>query len=59
MIKKIAMKGDKLMLRVIEAIYEGGVLRPTQPLDISEHTRVRITIEPQDEPSKKAEYIFP
>jgi predicted DNA-binding antitoxin AbrB/MazE fold protein len=47
------------MLRVIEAIYEGGVLRPTQPLDISEHTRVRITIEPQDEPSKKAEYIFP
>jgi len=58
MIKKIAMKGDKLMLRVIEAIYEGGVLRPTQPLDISEHTRVRITIEPQDEPSKKAEHIL-
>ena len=53
------MKGDKLMLRVIEAIYEGGVLRPTQPLDISEHTRARITIEPQHEPYKKAEYIFP
>ena len=47
------------MPRVIEAIYEGGVLKPTHPLDIGEHTRVRITIEPQDEPSKKAEYIFP
>ena len=53
------MKGDKVMLRIIEAIYEGGVLKPTQPLDISEHTRVRITIEPQHEPYKKAEYIFP
>ena len=52
------MKGDKLMPRVIEAIYEGGVLKPTQPLDISEHTRVRITIEPQDEPSKKGEHIL-
>jgi len=46
------------MLRMIEAIYEGGVLRPTQPLDISEHTRVRITIEPQDEPRKKAEHVL-
>ena len=58
-IQKIAVKGDKLMPRVIEAIYEGGVLKPTQPLDISEHTRVRIRVEQQDEPYKKAEYIFP
>jgi predicted DNA-binding antitoxin AbrB/MazE fold protein len=58
MIQEIAMKGVKLMPRVIEAIYEGGVLKPTQPLDISEHTRVRITIEPQDEPRKKAEHIL-
>ncbi len=53
------MKGEQPMPRVIEAIYEGGVLKPTHPLDIGEHTRVRINIEPQDEPSKKAEYIFP
>ena len=46
------------MLRIIEAIYEGGVLKPTQPLDISEHTRVRITIEPQHEPREKAEHIL-
>ena len=33
------MKGEKRMPQVIEEIYEGGVLKPTQPLDISEHTR--------------------
>ncbi len=59
MIQKIALEGDKLMPRVIEAIYEVGVLKPTQPLDISEHTQVRISIEQQHEPYKKAEYIFP
>ena len=58
MIKKVAIKGDKLVPRVIEAIYEGGVLKPAQPLDISEHTRVQITIDPQDEPRKKAEHIL-
>ena len=47
------------MPRVIEAIYGGGILKPTHPLDIGEHTRVRITIELQDEPRKIAEYIFP
>ena len=46
------------MPRMIEAIYEGGVLKPTQPLNMSEHTRVRITIEPQEEPRKKAEHIL-
>jgi len=58
MIKKVAIKGDKLVPRVIEAIYEGGVLKPAQPLDISEHARVQITIDPQDEPRKKAEHIL-
>ncbi len=58
MIQKIALEADKLLPSVIEAMYEGGVLKPTQPLDISEHTRVRITIELQDEPSKKAEHIL-
>ncbi len=47
------------MCPVIEAIYEEGVLKPTQPLDISEHTQVRISIEQQNERYKKAEYIFP
>jgi predicted DNA-binding antitoxin AbrB/MazE fold protein len=30
----------------IEAVYENGVLRPTQPLPLEEHETVRITIEP-------------
>ena len=30
----------------IEAVYENGVLRPSQPLPLEEHETVRITIEP-------------
>ncbi len=34
------------MTRTINAIYEGGVLRPLQSLEgIAEHTRVRVTVE--------------
>jgi len=46
------------MADIIEAIYEGGVLKLVQPLGIREHTRVRITIEPEDETRKNAEYIL-
>jgi predicted DNA-binding antitoxin AbrB/MazE fold protein len=52
------MKGDTWMADIIEAVYEGGVLKLVQPLGIREHTRVRITIEPEDENSKNAEYIL-
>jgi predicted DNA-binding antitoxin AbrB/MazE fold protein len=31
----------------IEAVYENGVLKPTQPLPLEEHQKVRVTIEPQ------------
>ena len=31
----------------IEAIYENGVLKPSQPLPLMEHETVRITIVPQ------------
>jgi predicted DNA-binding antitoxin AbrB/MazE fold protein len=30
----------------VEATYENGVLKPCTPLSLSEHERVRITIEP-------------
>lgn len=30
----------------IEAIYEDGVLKPTEPLALHEHEKVRVTIEP-------------
>jgi predicted DNA-binding antitoxin AbrB/MazE fold protein len=35
------------MTLTIEAIYENGVLKPSQPLPLKEHEMVRITIEPQ------------
>ena len=33
------------MTITIEAVYENGVLRPTQPLPLSEHEKVNVTIE--------------
>lgn len=34
------------MTHTITAIYENGVLRPLEPLDLPEHARVHIAIEP-------------
>lgn len=34
-----------IMVRVIEAIYTNGVLKPTEPLVLREQERVRVTIE--------------
>lgn len=33
------------MTKTIEAIYENGVLKPLQPLNLSDHQRVSITID--------------
>jgi predicted DNA-binding antitoxin AbrB/MazE fold protein len=35
------------MALTVEAVYENGVLKPTQPLPLEEHETVRITIEPR------------
>jgi hypothetical protein len=29
----------------VEAVYENGVLKPTQPLPLKEHERVRLTVQ--------------
>jgi predicted DNA-binding antitoxin AbrB/MazE fold protein len=34
------------MVRITEAIYSNGVLKPTERLDLREDERVRITVEP-------------
>jgi predicted DNA-binding antitoxin AbrB/MazE fold protein len=34
------------MSRTFEATYEGGVLKPAQPLPLKEHEQVRVTIRP-------------
>ena len=36
------------MAKGIEAVYEGGVLRPLSPLKLKEHERVRITLEDKE-----------
>ena len=33
------------MTQTITATFENGVLKPAQPLDLPEHTQVRVTIE--------------
>jgi predicted DNA-binding antitoxin AbrB/MazE fold protein len=34
------------MAITVEAVYENGVLKPTQPLSLKENDKVRVTIEP-------------
>jgi predicted DNA-binding antitoxin AbrB/MazE fold protein len=45
------------MVRVVTAIYDGQVLRPEQPLGVRANTRVRITVE-TDEQSPEASASF-
>ncbi len=37
------------MTVAVDATYENGVLRPEKPLDIKEHTKVRVIIEQESE----------
>jgi predicted DNA-binding antitoxin AbrB/MazE fold protein len=34
------------MTKTLEAIFDGEVLRPDEPIDLEPNTRVRVTIEP-------------
>ena len=45
------------MSEIITAMYEEGVLRPTHPLDLREHQRVRLQLLP-DEWADEAEEII-
>ncbi|MGH7169516.1 MAG: antitoxin family protein [Gemmataceae bacterium] len=38
----------------VETVYENGVLKPTQPLPLKEHEKVRLTVEPGDSPLLRA-----
>ena len=37
--------GDEMMTQVVQAIYENGVLRPLERLDLGEHQQVEIVIQ--------------
>ena len=39
---------------IITAIYEGGILRPLQPLKLQEHQKVRLQVVP-DEPANQTD----
>ncbi|HEX6184709.1 MAG TPA: antitoxin family protein [Pyrinomonadaceae bacterium] len=38
------------MSKTLEAVFDGEVLRPDEPIDLEPNTRVRVTIEPAVEP---------
>jgi predicted DNA-binding antitoxin AbrB/MazE fold protein len=42
------------MLLTVEATYENGLLKPTQPLPLREHETVRLTIQQGDTPLLRA-----
>ena len=44
------------MAKTTEAVFDGEVLRPVEPLDLAPNTRVRVTIEVEQE--KKEAYAF-
>ncbi len=41
------------MSRTLEAIFDGEVLRPEEPLELKANTRVRITVEAESAPEPK------
>lgn len=46
------------MPKNIEAIYEGGVLKPLSPVKLKEHEKVRITIEEGESVVRATSGIF-
>jgi len=46
------------MAQIISAIYENGVLKPLEAIDLKEHSKVYITIEIEEERKKKVGEIL-
>ena len=42
------------MLWTVDAIFEGGVLRPSQPLPLADKQRVRVTVEAENGADRSA-----
>lgn len=47
------------MAIVVEATYEDGVLKPTQPLPLKEHEKVRVTVEPEMPRGQRTKVVIP
>ena len=46
------------MTETVTAVYEKGVLRPLQPLDLREHQRVRIRVLPEEAVEEEREAVI-
>lgn len=42
-----------------DAIFENGVLRPTEPVTLQEHVKVRVTIEPDTSRAERSAGMVP
>lgn len=45
-------------MKSIHAIYENGVFRPLEPVDLPEHSHVRLSPEPEDTEREKWESVY-
>ena len=45
------------MVKILDAVYDGTVLRPVEPLLLEPNTRVRITIETESGEQKQASFL--
>jgi predicted DNA-binding antitoxin AbrB/MazE fold protein len=45
------------MNKAVEAIYDGKVFKPTEPIKIKANTRVLITVKPAPSNQKKASFL--
>ena len=45
------------MTTEVDAIYEDGLLRPLRPLDLPEHTHVRLSVEPLQDVLERAAWL--
>jgi predicted DNA-binding antitoxin AbrB/MazE fold protein len=46
------------MTHTLEAIYEDGLLKPLEPLDLAEHTKVRLTVETEEDDEVRAQRVL-
>lgn len=46
------------MTRTLAAIYQGGLFRPLEPVELPEHTKVQLTVETEEEAEDRAQAIL-
>jgi predicted DNA-binding antitoxin AbrB/MazE fold protein len=54
----IFCRGVEAMTVTVEAIYQNGVLKPKQPLSLSDGAEVRVTISPVDDAADPLEQVI-